>query len=95
MWNLVEGVLKDDHCGRDDINITYFPNDTFLGLDVHRVNQCKGNLYQVDRYGCRPAIIYLRFIILDAHYYELKIVKYGSSVEFKYPVRTDSYPVIR
>ena len=95
MWYLAESLLRDDHCGDNDVHVDYFPNDTFPALDVHRVNQYKGNLYQVDRYGCRPVIIYLRFVILDIHYHEVKIVKYGASGEFKYPVRTDSYPAIR
>ena len=43
MWYLAESLLKDDRCGDNNVHVDYFPNDTFLRLDIHRVNQYKGN----------------------------------------------------
>ena len=95
MWYLADNVMSDRSCGHNTFSVDYFPNDTFPGLDVHRVNQYKGNPYQVDRHGCRPVIIYLRLVILDIDYIEVKVIKYRASDQFKYPVKTDSYPVVQ
>ena len=72
----------------------YFPNDTFPILDVHRTNQFKGNVYQVDRFGCRPVSVYIRLVIFDSGHEDVKVINYQASNQFKYHVRIFSYPVI-
>ena len=63
-------------------------------LDVHRNNQFKGNLYQVDRLGCPHVSVYIRLVIFDSAYEDVKVVNYQANNQFKYPVRVYSYPVI-
>ena len=63
-------------------------------LDVHRIKQFKGNMYQVDRYGCRTVSVYIRLVILDSSYVDVKIINYQASNKFKYHVGSYSYPVI-
>ena len=40
-------------------------------------------------------IIYLRLVLLDIEYIEVKVIKYGASEQFTYPVKTYSYAVIK
>ena len=94
MW-VIANHLQDDHnCDRFHYRVNYFPRDTFPGLDIHRLNQIKGNLYQVDMHGCRPAAIYIRLIILDSRYIDVKVIDYQARDDFKFHVGSYSYPVI-
>ena len=94
MWLITDHLQEDGNCSRPGHQVDYFPNDTFPMLDVHRTNQFKGNMYQVDRFGCRPVSVYIRLVIFDSGYEDVKVINYQASNQFKYPVRIFSYPVI-
>ena len=94
MWLIADHLQEDGHCRRDDHKVDYFPNDTLPKLDVHRTNQIKGNRYQVDRFGCRLVSVYIRLVIFDSGYEDVKVINYQASNQFKYHVRVFSYPMI-
>ena len=91
---IVDHLQDDRNCDRFGYQVTYFPYDTFPGLDVHRINQCKSDLYQVDLHGCRPTAIYIHLIIMDSAYVDVKVINYQASEDFKFPMESYSYPVI-
>ena len=87
MWLLADYLQDDCRCIDYQHMVDYFPNDTFPELEMHRINQLKGNIYQVDQYGGRPAAIYIRLDILDSEYIDTKIIEYKDNAYFKYSVR--------